>query len=131
MVILKIEYKKAFLEPKLYLIGAAAGVLNGLLGAGGGLVVVPMLLALSINPQKAHATSIAIILPLSLFSIAISLISGAYVDWLMLLKLIPAGLIGAAVGGMLLPKIKGIWLTKIFGAIMIYSGLRILLRDSV
>ena len=49
-------------------LGLTAGILNGLFGAGGGVAVVPMLEKAGIEPKKAHATSISIILPLSLLS---------------------------------------------------------------
>lgn len=125
---LKKEYKDALLKPKLYLLGVAAGILNGLFGAGGGLVVVPMLSLLEPEAKKAHATSIAVIMPLCIFSIFLAFQSGLSPDWLLLAVLVPSGLIGAVLGGFLLPKLKGVWLTRIFGAIMIFSALRILLR---
>lgn len=50
------------------LTGAIAGLLNGLFGAGGGVAVVPLLEHAGIDTKKSHATSIAIIAPLSLIS---------------------------------------------------------------
>ena len=57
-------------------LGLVAGILNGLFGAGGGVAVVPMLENAGIEPKKAHATSISIILPLSILSGIFYLISG-------------------------------------------------------
>ena len=52
--------------------GAAAGLINGLLGAGGGMVLVPLLVGwCGLEDKKAIATAISIILPLSLTSIAV------------------------------------------------------------
>ncbi len=52
--------------------GAAAGLINGLLGAGGGMVLVPLLVGwCGLEDKKAFATAISIILPLSLTSIAV------------------------------------------------------------
>ena len=60
---------------RFLLTGSAAGFLNGLFGAGGGMVVVPMLQRDGLPPERSHATSIAVILPLS---IASSLLSVSY-----------------------------------------------------
>ncbi len=47
--------------------GAAAGVLSGLLGVGGGILFVPALtLALSLSQVKAEATSLLAIVPVAL-----------------------------------------------------------------
>ena len=45
------------------LLGLAAGVLAGLLGVGGGLVFVPVLVALGLGQIEAQATSLLAILP--------------------------------------------------------------------
>jgi uncharacterized membrane protein YfcA len=44
-------------------LGYAAGVLAGLFGVGGGIVFVPLLLALGLTQLDAEATSLAAILP--------------------------------------------------------------------
>ena len=50
--------------------GAACGLLNGLFGAGGGMAAVPLLKAGGLPQKKAHATSLAVILPLAAVSAA-------------------------------------------------------------
>ena len=58
-----------------YLSGALAGALNGLFGTGGGIVLVPLLLRVHRLPaQRAFATSLAVILPLS--AVTLLLVSG-------------------------------------------------------
>ena len=47
------------------LTGGLCGVLNGLFGAGGGIAAVPLLKAGGLEQKKAHATSLAVILPLA------------------------------------------------------------------
>ena len=42
---------------RFLLTGSAAGFLNGLFGAGGGMVVVPMLQRDGLPPERSHATS--------------------------------------------------------------------------
>ena len=47
------------------LAGAAGGAANGFFGSGGGLLSVPALESGGLETKKAHATSLAIMLPLS------------------------------------------------------------------
>ena len=43
--------------------GVGVGILNGLLGAGGGMLTVPLLEWMGVKGRRAHATSLAVILP--------------------------------------------------------------------
>lgn len=107
--------------------GFFAGALNGLLGAGGGMVVVPMLGKAGLAPKKAHATSVCIILPICIVSSILYLTSGRvqladatpYLAW---------GAVGSVIGAWLLPKINDVWLKRIFGALMIWAAVRMLLK---
>ncbi len=106
--------------------GAAAGFLNGLFGAGGGMVAVPMLEKDGLPAQKAHATSLAVIAPLSLLSGACYLWQGRMTlgdAWGFLLP----GLAGAALGGWLLPRLRGVWLHRAFGVLILIAAGRLLL----
>lgn len=109
-------------------LGFLAGILNGLFGAGGGLLVVPMLEAQDLPPQRAHATSIAVILPLSLLSAALALLQGRSLDPQALWTLLPFGLAGAAAGAFLLTRMNPLLLKRMFGLVMLFAALRILLR---
>ena len=62
---------------KYTLSGAAAGTANGLFGAGGGMILIPLLTRWAkLEDKKAFATSISIIAPLCLVSIVIYAING-------------------------------------------------------
>ncbi|HEX2938293.1 MAG TPA: sulfite exporter TauE/SafE family protein [Ruminiclostridium sp.] len=106
--------------------GFAAGILNGLLGAGGGMVIVPMLEKSGLEPTKSHATSIAVIVPLCILSAAIYLF-GSSLSYHDVLPFLPAGFIGAFVGSIVLPHIPARLLRRIFGAFMLYSSWRLLM----
>ena len=110
------KYKKEIL------IGLFAGVLNGLLGAGGGCVVVPALEKLLDFPKKkAHATAVGIILIISVTSAVIYLLRGDF-DFGMWGKVTIGGIAGGVVGGKLLSVIPEKWLRLIFGiGIMVTS----------
>lgn len=112
---------------KFIITGAAAGLLNGLFGAGGGMVVVPMLGKDGLPAERAHATSIAVILPLSIAS-SLLYFSYGHIDIATAAAYIPLGLVGAWVGGRLLPRVKAVWLHRIFGVIVLFSAVRLLLQ---
>ncbi len=115
--------KKRFLLSSLG--GLACGVANGLLGAGGGMVAVPMLQKSGLSEVKSHATSVAVILPLCLLSAVFYLIRGdvtlgdalPYLPWMV-------G--GSLIGSWLLPKCKGIWLRRGFGLLLLWAAVRML-----
>jgi uncharacterized protein len=107
--------------------GFVAGLLNGFLGAGGGMVIVPMLEKNGLEPSSAHATSIAVIVPLCVLS-AILYMGARSLTFYDALPYLPAGLIGAYLGAKLLPHIPGGLLRRIFGAFMLYAAFRLLWR---
>lgn len=113
---------------KYGLLGSISGILNGLFGAGGGLLVVPMLESQELSPKQAHATSIAVIFPLSVISAALYFWQGIPVQWEQLEWLLPLGIVGAVAGSFILMKVKNAWLKKIFGVVMIISAIRLLFR---
>ena len=100
------------------------GVINGLLGAGGGMLAVPLLNAFKLETKQSHATSIAIILPLSILS-AFLYVRDQTVKISDALPYIPFGIAGAVVGAMLLKKLPDLWIRRIFGTFIIYSAIRI------
>lgn len=127
----RFRQKIAAIKPATLLKGAGggllAGLLNGLLGAGGGMVIVPLFERTGLKPTRAHATSIAVITPLCILSAAFYLYSGS-VRVQDMLPYLPAGLLGALAGAKLLPRIPGGLLRRIFGAFMLYAAFRLLLK---
>ena len=107
--------------------GLAVGIVNGLLGAGGGMIAVPLLKKLGLSQKQAHANAVAVILPITVLSAALYLIKG-YVSLADSFVFIPGGLLGSLIGTSCLKKISPIWLKRIFGGFMVYAGVRLLLR---
>lgn len=107
--------------------GLAVGIVNGLLGAGGGMVAVPLLKKLGLSQKQAHANAVAVILPITLLSAVLYLIKG-YVRLSDCIIFIPGGLLGSLIGTYCLKKISPVWLKRIFGGFMVYAGVRLLLR---
>lgn len=112
---------------KKFLIGIITGFANGLFGAGGGTIVVPAIEKfLNVETHKAHATAIAIILPLSILSTFIYG-KGVNLDWKIVIYVSIGGVIGGYIGAKFLAKISSNWLHKIFGLFMIVAAVRMIL----
>ena len=106
------------------LAGAAAGVVNGFFGGGGGQVLVPMLAGkCALEQRKAFATSVAVIAPLCALSAAIYWFRGQ-LDLLLALPYLAGGLIGGFVGGKVFKNLSMTWLRRIFALLILYGGVR-------
>ena len=103
------------------------GIINGLLGAGGGMLAVPALKKLGLDQKAAHKNAVAVILPMAVFS-AILYIMRESVTINDSLIFIPGGLLGAFIGTKFMKKISSKWLGIAFGGFMNYAGVRLLIR---
>lgn len=108
-------------------VGAFSGAVNGFFGSGGGMLAVPLLEENGTETKKAHATSLAIMLPLSIVSAFIYMQKGS-IDMKAALSYIPGGLLGVLAGSFILKKISSDMLQKLFACVMIYFGIRMLLH---
>ena len=106
--------------------GFGAGVINGLLGAGGGMVVVPLLSALGVRGKKSHATALMVIVPLSLVSAVLYPLRRQRQMCIRDRPWLPGSLLGAYLGSRLMPKISTGWLKLVFGGLMLWGGIRLL-----
>ena len=123
--IMEISTSKRRTRPLLSAIfGVAVGAANGLFGGGGGMIAVPALTLTGVPSKKAHATAIAIILPLSLISGAVYLAKGA-ADPSVILPSCAGVIAGGIAGAMLLKKIDSRGLSLLFYALMIVAGLKL------
>lgn len=106
--------------------GLLSGFVNGLFGAGGGVICVLALTAfLKTEKKKAHATTVAVILVFSLISIFFYAKEGN-IDLKTSLWCALGGTLGGALGAYLLRKIPTSWVSKIFGILMLISAWRML-----
>ncbi|MGI6357453.1 MAG: sulfite exporter TauE/SafE family protein [Bacillota bacterium] len=108
------------------LLGLAAGLVNGLLGIGGGTVLIPgMVYLLGTRQHQAHATSLLIVLPTCLASILVyRRLPGVDLRSLWQLALYTSG--GAIVGAICMNFCRPSLLRKGFGLFMLGTGLRML-----
>ena len=72
---------------RLGLIGLLTGLINGLLGIGGGTILIPaMVFLLGEEQHVAHGTSLAVILPTALMSTLIYQYN-SHIDWVLAAKI--------------------------------------------
>lgn len=106
------------------LAGGASGAVNGLFGAGGGMVLVPLLTSLpGLEEDQVFPTSVSIILPICIVSLTVS----AGNTGIPLLQAWPY-LLGSIAGGLLAgwtgKRIPAKWLHKGLGLLILYGGVR-------
>lgn len=107
--------------------GALGGLANGLFGSGGGLFLVPLLTKWAgMDQRKAFATSVAVILPLSLASAFVYWQKGA-LDFSAAWPYLAGGAAGGLLSGKVFRKVPLIWLRRVFGLLILYGGIRAVL----
>ncbi len=116
---------KKYLKPTVF--GVGVGIVNGVFGAGGGMLAVPLLKKSGLEQKSAHANAVAVILPITVISAILYLIKGnvAFRDSF---AFIPTGLLGSVIATFALQKFSNKLLQKIFAVFMIYAGIRLLTR---
>ena len=107
--------------------GALIGFVNGMFGAGGGIIAVPLLRSYVDDDKASHRASVAVVLPLSVISFVLYLIDGRF-EFKQGLPFIVPGLLGAILGTFLLSKLKVPFIKRLFGIIIIYSGIKLLFK---
>ena len=111
---------------RLALAGTITGAVNGLFGAGGGMVLVPMLAAFTdIEEENIFLSSICILLPMCVVSFLIGSMGNAFPIWEALPYLL-GGTIGGVAAGLLGKKIPTVWLHRLLGLLILWGGLRYL-----
>ena len=113
-------------KTKIALSGAAAGIANGLFGAGGGMLLVP-LLSVSTNFEESSVfpSSVSIILPMSLISLMLGN-GGEPLPWKDALPYLIGSIGGGILAGITGNKIPVKWLHRILGIVIIWGGIRYL-----
>ena len=107
-------------------IGALSGLVNGLLGAGGGIIITYYLSRNLSDKEKSKngvfANAVATMLPISAVSLLLYFLKG-YISYSnSLLSLFPSVLIGGIIGAFLLSKLKLKIVKLIFSILVTISG---------
>ena len=106
--------------------GFSAGAINGLFGAAGGMVLVPLLTLLTdLEDQEIFSSSISIILPICLVSLTYTTLTVG-VDFHRALPYLLGSALGGTAAGLWGQKIPTVWLHKGLGLLIIWGGIRYL-----
>ena len=108
-------------------IGLTGGVTSGLFGVGGGIIMVPALVLLMKYDMKvAVATSLAVIVPVTLASSMLNQSFGR-IDWRMVAALALPAILGGLASTWCKEAIPSDVLKKVFGGFLLVVGARLLL----
>lgn len=116
----------------IVLFGILTGVLSGFIGAGGGFIIVPILLGMGLDMKKAVATSMFIIAIQS----GIALIGDAFnseiieigINWPLLLSITGVTILGVFIGNIYQKKVSTIWLKKAFSILLLIVAAGLLFK---
>ena len=115
------------MKKKGLLWGIPIGFINGFFASGGGIIAVLILQRFfSLEEKKAHATSIIIILPLTLAGVLIYSMAG-FSDMPVIIKAAAGAALGAFVGAKLLSRLSGRFIRIGFGVVMIAASVKMLI----
>lgn len=114
-------------KPKSYTVLSLSlliGLISGFFGGGGGMLCVPLLRARGLEPKRAHATALLVILPISIVGAIIYIING-YFDGTAALCAVIGVCLGGLVGAFMLDKLNNAAVSIIFALIMIAIGIKL------
>lgn len=107
---------------KLIGVGIISGLINGFFGAGGGLLLVPMISTTQKDESKvAHATTLVCVLFMCVASSIIYYVK-KQIDYKLILVCGIGSLIGSLVGTKLLKKLKNNTIDLIFSVVLVIAG---------
>lgn len=107
--------------------GTLIGSVNIVLGAGGGMLTVPLYKKMGMDQKQAQINAVGTILPITIISSIIYLINGNVNFRNTYIYLIP-GLIGSVIGTFVIKKTSNKFLTAAFALFMIWAGVRLFLK---
>lgn len=106
--------------------GLCAGIVNGLFGAGGGMILVPLLSVLTdLEENEIFPASISIILPICIVSLGVTTVRTG-LDWNAALPYLPGSAIGGLAAGLWGRRIPAVWLHRLLGVLILWGGVRYL-----
>lgn len=117
--------------PFVILLGITVGFITGFVGAGGGFIIVPVLIFfLRLNFKKAIGTSLCIIALNSLIGFTGN-IGHQKIDWLMLAIISTICIVGILLGSLLSSKVSSQKLKPAFGWFTLVVGIFVLIKETL
>lgn len=115
--------------PRTLLIGLLAGCFGGLIGLGGGVVMIPLLIAWAgLTRHQAHATSLAAVVVTGAAGTAAYAVGGGGVDLAAAAILATAAMLAAGFGARTAHRLAAGRLRRAFGAVLLATAVLLLLR---
>lgn len=113
-------------------LGAVAGLLNGLIAIGGGIVVTPFLVRhRSLPPQVAVGTSLVVVVLLSTIAFAAHVMQGNLaIGWHQTGICAVGGLLGTTIGSQILVKLTPRWMLKGFSVFLMLVSARLIFQGT-
>lgn len=112
---------------KKFFSGFLIGIINILLGAGGGMLTVPLYKKIGMGQKEAQINAVATILPITIISAIVYFLNGNINISDTYTYLIP-GLLGSILGTFIIRKTSNKFLTFFFSVFMIWAGLRLFFK---
>lgn len=117
--------------PFVIFLGILVGIITGFVGAGGGFIIVPVLIFfLRLKFKKAIGTSLCIIAINSLVGFSGN-IGNQQIDWLFLLSISGISIAGILLGSMLASKVPSRKLKPAFGWFTLIVGVFVLVKETI
>lgn len=112
--------------------GFAAGVLNGLIGIGGGIVITPGLVVHArASPEVAVGTSLGAVVVLSTVAFLMhASFGGLQLGADAIAAVVVSGMVGAQAGGWVLARLSASWMLFLFSGFLLVMSTRLLLQAS-
>ena len=108
--------------------GIFAGAANGLLGAGGGILLVPLFSRwLKLEQKICFATALSVMLPLAVVSAVSYFLFGVRAEFSVLWPYLLGGALGGFLGGKLMKKLPVRLLRIVFALLLVWGGIRSLI----
>jgi uncharacterized membrane protein YfcA len=110
--------------------GMAVGVFAALFGVGGGLLMVPyMVLVLGEGQHIAEGTSLLVMVPTAIAGVVVHR-RGGFVELRTATALGVGGAVGAVGGALLALQLEGRQLSRLFGVVVIFVGVRLIVQGT-
>ena len=114
------KIKKSIISNSI--IGICAGFITGFFSTGGGMIVLPAIIhIMKLDEKKARATTIFSILPMVIVA-SVFYYKDKYFDIPLGIKCAIGGIIGAAIGSKVMPKVRNKILQGAFIIFLLYAA---------
>ena len=120
--------KRKFIDYLKYIgVGLCAGFINGFFGAGGGLLLVPLISSAgNVESKVAHATTLACVLFMCVSSSVVYIIK-KQIDYQLIIFCGIGSVAGSLLGTKLLKKLKNNVIDLVFSVVLVIAGVSMIL----